>query len=194
MQPDVSAFLYRYNCVVIDLWNGTNHRDVLTHTVRGLTPATSAPGLRRCVGSPLAASAPGLGSPLPHLHRDWAHPVVRAHARGVRARHCLRTRERRHATSRRMQRLVARRCMRRCSMQCAECATLHASSIACNTHRAAAGLRRSSSTFATNCSPTTQRLPSSTSSGDVSDICRGTGLTPPTSAPGTDPTSAGGLG
>jgi hypothetical protein len=25
------------------------------------------------VGSPLATSAPNLGSPLPHLHRDWAH-------------------------------------------------------------------------------------------------------------------------
>ena len=33
------------------------------------TAATSAPGL----GSPLP-HVRGLGSPLPHLHRDWAHP------------------------------------------------------------------------------------------------------------------------
>jgi hypothetical protein len=37
------------------------HRATACHigTGTGLTPATSAPGLR---------------SPLPHLHRDWAHP------------------------------------------------------------------------------------------------------------------------
>ena len=50
-------------------------------TGTGLTPATSAPGL----GSTPATAAPatgltpataalGLGSPLPQLHRDWAHP------------------------------------------------------------------------------------------------------------------------
>jgi hypothetical protein len=26
------------------------------------------------LGSPAATSAPGLGSPLPHLHRDWERP------------------------------------------------------------------------------------------------------------------------
>ncbi len=33
------------------------------------TPAHICTG----VGPPLSTSAPGLGSPLPHLHRDWAH-------------------------------------------------------------------------------------------------------------------------
>ena len=30
--------------------------------------------MSRGLGSPLATSAPGLGTPLPHLLRDWAHP------------------------------------------------------------------------------------------------------------------------
>ena len=34
-------------------------------------PVASA---RDCYGISAATSAPGLGSPLPHLHRDWAHP------------------------------------------------------------------------------------------------------------------------
>jgi hypothetical protein len=38
----------------------------------GLTPATSALGL----ASPPATSAPGLGSRLPHLRRDWARSQV----------------------------------------------------------------------------------------------------------------------
>jgi hypothetical protein len=36
----------------------------------GLIPAASATGL----SSRLTTSAPGLGSSLPHLHRNWAHP------------------------------------------------------------------------------------------------------------------------
>jgi hypothetical protein len=38
-----------------------------------LTPAKSAPGLTRLTP---ATSAAGLGSPLPHLRRDWAHPCT----------------------------------------------------------------------------------------------------------------------
>ena len=38
----------------------------------GLTPSTSAPGL----GSPLPHLRRGLGSPLPHLRRDWAHLIA----------------------------------------------------------------------------------------------------------------------
>jgi hypothetical protein len=36
------------------------------------TPVSSCGGQQRVSGSPPATSAPGLGSPLPHLHRDWA--------------------------------------------------------------------------------------------------------------------------
>jgi hypothetical protein len=50
------------------------------HPTRKPAPATSAPGLgpprHICIGTGLtpAASALGLASPLPHLHRDSAHP------------------------------------------------------------------------------------------------------------------------
>ena len=33
------------------------------------------PHRHRGLGSPAATSAPGLGSPRPHLYRDWAHPA-----------------------------------------------------------------------------------------------------------------------
>jgi hypothetical protein len=45
----------------------------------GLPPTTGAPGPRRIftvTGLTPATSAPGLGSPLPHLRRDWAHPLT----------------------------------------------------------------------------------------------------------------------
>ncbi len=35
------------------------------------TSPTSAPGL----GSPMPHMQPGLGSPVPYLHREWAHPA-----------------------------------------------------------------------------------------------------------------------
>jgi hypothetical protein len=45
-------------------------RHICTRT--GLAPAASATG-------PGATSAPGLGSPPPHLHRDWARPLPHLH-------------------------------------------------------------------------------------------------------------------
>ena len=49
------------------------HRFVL-QTDSLLALAERGRGATFKVGSPAAASAPALGSPLPHLHRDWAHP------------------------------------------------------------------------------------------------------------------------
>jgi hypothetical protein len=39
-----------------------------------LTPSTAAPGTRSA-GQALPSLESGLGSPRPHLHRDWAHPA-----------------------------------------------------------------------------------------------------------------------
>jgi hypothetical protein len=50
-------------------------------------PADSArPDCDPCTGAGRAAatSAPGLGSPLPHLHRDWAHPPALPHLHRLR--------------------------------------------------------------------------------------------------------------
>jgi hypothetical protein len=62
----------RLSCATVDkAWEGANH----THH-----PAIcSGTGLTPChicarTGLILPASASGLGSPRPHLHRDWAHP------------------------------------------------------------------------------------------------------------------------
>jgi hypothetical protein len=56
-------------------------------TGTGLTPAASATGL----GSPLSTSAPGLGSPLPHLRRDWARRSHICTATGLTAHICTGT-------------------------------------------------------------------------------------------------------
>jgi hypothetical protein len=50
---------------------------VRAHSARGLgslTPPTAAPGTRSA-GQALPSLEPGLGSPCPHLHQDWAHPA-----------------------------------------------------------------------------------------------------------------------
>jgi hypothetical protein len=48
------------------------------------SPSHSAVALshiRTGTGLTAATSAPGLGSPLPHLRRDWAHPIVQVSIR-----------------------------------------------------------------------------------------------------------------
>jgi hypothetical protein len=64
-------------------WVSLGKPSVLLYNTGGATQALAALHMwtvrdRRhiCAGTGLtpATSAPGLGSPLPHLHRDWAHP------------------------------------------------------------------------------------------------------------------------
>ena len=49
----------------------------LYHKVTKIKARPRLPCRRICAGTGLtpATSAPGLGSPLPHLRRDWAHPA-----------------------------------------------------------------------------------------------------------------------
>ena len=58
-------------CPSLPLSAGTGLPPLATCAGTGQTPGTSAPGL--CSRDP-ATSVLDLGSPLPHLHRDWAHP------------------------------------------------------------------------------------------------------------------------
>jgi hypothetical protein len=54
-------------------------RPIGTHTrktsLRPRTRPAPLPSPRAATGHTLPTSAPGLGSPHPHLHRDWAHPA-----------------------------------------------------------------------------------------------------------------------
>ena len=62
----------------VHAWSAPNHSDAQSRTHRfgaclvALHQVFFHPHAR--VGRTAATSAPGLGSPLPHLRRDWAHP------------------------------------------------------------------------------------------------------------------------
>jgi hypothetical protein len=67
-----------------EVYNRETRRVQRLHTIYTRTPEvywTKQDVLERIrsKASKGATSAPGLGPPLPHLHRDWAHPLPRLH-------------------------------------------------------------------------------------------------------------------